>query len=301
VPETLISTEPKILQFLETVRSDNSRRAYGHDLAEFAAWCDEWNYSPLPCSREAVLAWVGFKIRSNPHISAAYIKRHLSALASLHCTAKAPSPFDLRLSRDVDAFLKEHSVEKKLSAPELCDPEYNDFIRTCQGSLIANIRDLAVFSWMRHANLGRAEIARLELKDLERTSRSYLIDVPASRKRPAAAREILPEQSSRCPVRAMDRWIDRLRWQGVTSGKVFRAVNRGGRIASASFAPAACLVAFVKHRFAAGLDLPYTTDSLRYGWMVDLADRGVEMMQIATMLGTSIFTVGRALKNRKKD
>jgi integrase len=145
------------------------------------------------------------------------------------------------------------------------------------GDCAAGHRDRALLLVGFGLGSRRSELVALDVADLDWSARGVAVNIRRSKTDQTGAGRVvaLPygRQTSTCPVRALRKWLD---VAGITSGPVFRSVNRHGRISADRLTDKA--VALVVKAVATRADLDPSRlagHSLRAGLVTTCALAGV--------------------------
>jgi site-specific recombinase XerD len=145
------------------------------------------------------------------------------------------------------------------------------------GDCAAGHRDRALLLVGFGLGSRRSELVALDVADLDWSARGVAVNIRRSKTDQTGAGRVvaLPygRQSATCPVRALRKWLD---VAGITSGPVFRSVNRHGRISADRLTDKA--VALVVKAVATRADLDPSRlagHSLRAGLVTTCALAGV--------------------------
>lgn len=270
-------------QQLAKSKAQNTRRAYGSDLHEFALWCESVGLEFLPACAETVRLYCSAMDTSG--LKPATISRRLSSIAQAHKLNGHESPVTAVVLEQVKAIRRERGTVQRKAKPLLvkelraiCDTLKPDVLDTRD-------RALLLVGWA--AALRRSEIVELRISDLEFCDEGMIVTLRRSKTDQEGEGQkigipILPvEQSRYCAVHAVRRWIGLARLNGI-DGPIFRAVGKHGKnvfvskIGEEPLYPKS-ISNIVKRRVASigcNADL-YSAHSLRSGWSTEAARIGL--------------------------
>lgn len=153
-------------------------------------------------------------------------------------------------------------------------------------STLKGLRDRALLLVGFASAMRRSELVALEVGDLDPTERGLLVMVRRSKtdQEGRGHQRAIPHERNveTCPVRALARWLEAAT---ITSGPIFRSVDRHGRVGSAMSDRA---VADVVKAYAerAGLNPAHCAGhSLRAGFVTRAAERGARAERIMDHTG----------------
>ena len=205
------------LAVLNSLTSPNSRRVYKHAIEKFVAWyCSE---PRLAFNRIVV---VRYRIHlESCSLAANTINQHLAAVRRLaHEAADAGL-----LSPDLAAGIARVKGVKQLgqrSGNWLTQDQSSAVLRRARGGSLRAKRDLAMLAMLFGCGLRRAELAGLEIDDIQ-TRQGHWAIVDLIGKGGHIRTVPIPQWAKQ----ALDEWVSAT---GITRGKIFRAVARGGKV-----------------------------------------------------------------------
>lgn len=243
---------------------------------------------PTPFARE--LAAAGFSGAGEP-IALNTLALRLAALSRLHRDRGAPSPCDDPAVRTLLAQLrKAHAkagvTERKKAA--LDAQRMNQLLATCDGSPLG-VRDRALLAFgFATGGRRRSEIASADFARLANAGDGYRFHLghsktnQAGQSRPEDVKPVVGEAA-----RALAAWLELLDDQGeARTGKIFRRVLKGGRIAG-PLTPAAVRLIVQRRCDLAGLEDAgeFSAHSLRAGFLTEAGKRGIAIKDAMAMSG----------------
>ena len=202
--------------------SSNTERALRSDLAIYTRWCAERGERALPATPETVAAFVDAKAEVR---APATVRRYVTSLVIAHRalglekTIKSP-PVQLALKR-----MHRKKGRRQDQATGLTWPLRQRLLEAAGDRLIDD-RNRALLAVAYDAMLRRAELVSLQVPDLlEELQGDGSLLVRRSKTDGEGRGEIVwvgPDT-----VRLVHRWLDRA---GIGDGRLFRSVDKGGRI-----------------------------------------------------------------------
>jgi integrase len=258
--------------YAAAAKSEATKRAYSRAWAAFAAWCEDQGVSALPATGATVAASLAH--RADEGAKPASLDLYLAAISEAHRCAHHASPRESAEVRAVRAGIRRtHGTAQRRAAPATA--EVVRAMVTDIGADLGAQRDRALVLAGFAGAFRRSELVALDVADLTFTARGVEVVIRRSKTdQEGAGRTVaIPFGASAetCPVRALRAWLDA---SGITSGPIFRSVDRHGRIgASLSDRAVASIVKEAAQR--SGLDAAaFSGHSLRAGLATSAAHAG---------------------------
>ena len=202
---------------LNSLTSPASRRVYKHAIEKFVAWyCSE----PRIAFNRIVVVRYRIHLESLS-LAANTINQHLAAVRRL---ANEAADAGL-LSPDLAAGIARVKGVKQLgqrSGNWLTQDQSADVLRRSRGETLRAKRDYAMLAMLFGCGLRRSELAGLEMDDIQ-TRQGHWAIVDLIGKGGHIRTVPIPHWAKQ----ALDVWISAA---GITKGRIFRAVARGGKI-----------------------------------------------------------------------
>jgi integrase len=204
-------------ELAERLRSDNTRRAYAEDWADFAAWCEAAGRRSLPALGDTVSLYLVSLARAPRSLSVATLKRRLSGIAAAHLAAGVASP----CGKDVYEVLA--GCRRRFGRPRDCKEalavgDLRKVLAVC-GDGARGARDRAILLLGFASACRRSELAALDLGDVVVGDAGVLVRIRQSKtdqlfqgQQVGVHRGSFPET---CPVAALSAWlVERGSWPG---------------------------------------------------------------------------------------
>lgn len=220
---------------------DNTRRAYARWWAEFEDWCAAEHRTPLPATAETFADWTSslcdrglgapsiqqaMAVVQSRHRAAGHkgepasdaarrvLKTHRNEMADAGRRAKEASPVT---TSTLQLLVEKTPVERAGGKPD-----------------VAGLRDRCVLVLGFAMFARRSELARLNISDIVFTDSGLEVYIRSSKTDQDAKGAVVKipkgKRKTTNPVRVVREWLDALAAQGVTEGRLLRAVDRNGKV-----------------------------------------------------------------------
>lgn len=206
---------------LDGLHSEHSRRAYERALVDFFRWHAGAGRPPLT---KALVQRYAAELR-DAGASSSSINQRLSAIRKLASEAADNGALDPQLAAGIRA-VKGARQEGRRTGNWLTREQAQTLLETPQINSLKGVRDCALLAVLLGCGLRRMEVANLTLDHVQqRDGRWVLVDLVGK------GSKIRSVPMPAWAKAAIDRWVDAT---GIVSGRVFRSINRGGRITGES-------------------------------------------------------------------
>ena len=255
-------------------------RAYRSALKDFAAWCADRETVAIPATGETVAAYLA--ALADRGLSVSTVTQRAGAIRWAHEAADLPSPTAAKVVRTTLAGIRRTiGVAPKRQKAAATTDKLRAMLSHVTGDDLKALRDRALLLLGFAMAARRSELVELEVGDLAERDAGLLVTIRRSKTDQEGAGQdvaVLPgSERGTCPVRAVRAWLEAA---GITEGRVFRSVDRHGRVGGAlSGRSVASLVKTYAAR--AGLEGDFSGHSLRSGFVTAAAERGVRAEAIA--------------------
>ncbi|WP_215747860.1 site-specific integrase [Gluconobacter sp. P1C6_b] len=274
IPDVLQSASDRLVL---AARSPATLRAYRTDWGAFVAWCSAQGVTALPAQPETVAAWIASRLEQGR--KAATLARGVAAVSCAHELAGFES---FSRSRVVQDALR--GMRRTLgTAPTRKAPATVDLLRRMidvQPDTLIGRRNRALLALGFSGALRRSELVTLDVADLVSHEGGALLTLRRSKTDPDGAGQTIGILNG-STIRALDHLAAWYEAAGITSGRLFRSVDRHGRIGgSLSDRSVARIIKTAAE--AVGLDPErFSGHSLRAGFITSGAEAGVDALLIA--------------------
>ncbi|MBS1098645.1 tyrosine-type recombinase/integrase [Gluconobacter sphaericus] len=277
-PETI----PAVLQgtadrLALAARSPATLRAYRTDWSAFVAWCHAQDVTALPAQPETVSAWIASRLERGRKAST--LARGVAAVSCAHELAGFES---FSRSRVVQDALR--GMRRTLgTAPTRKAPATVELLRRMldiQTDTLIGQRNRALLALGFAGALRRSELVALEIGDIVSQEGGALLTLRRSKTDPDGAGQTIGILNG-STIRALDHLASWCEAAGITSGRLFRSVDRHGRIGG-SLSDRSIARVIKTAAEAVGLDPEhFSGHSLRAGFITSGAEAGADAMLIA--------------------
>jgi site-specific recombinase XerD len=236
-------------------------RAYRSDIAAFTSWCHARGVEPLPASPGS-------------------IGRAVAAIAYFHRLAGHEPPTGTELvKRTMRGIRHALGTAPDRKAPVTAD-RIGAMLACIPADTLAGLRDRALLLLGFAAALRRSELIALTVADLEWVEDGLRLRIARSKtdQEGAGAVIAIPTGHKLRPCAAVRAWLAAA---AITEGVVFRQVNKGGCVGSASLSGRTVADVVKRHAAAAGLDAAvFSGHSLRAGFVTSAAAAGATIFKM---------------------
>jgi site-specific recombinase XerD len=275
----LLETLEAARRFQDAARAANTRRAYASDWADFTQYCARHGFPSLPSTDRTVQLYISYLAyaRKPRTLNPATIGRRLAAIAWKHREAGYISPTEMPVVKDAWKGIRRSLRVKPVPKKAIVTQTLRDILPPAGSSRLIDVRDRAILLLGFAAALRRSEIAALRLDDVTFDTHGVVLVLAYSKTNQDGQAERIAVQFGRdpqtCPPTALRRWIEAAR---LTSGPLFRRIDRHANVSTAPLAPAA-IAGIVKRAAArAGLNAEeLAAHSLRSGFVTTARAAGV--------------------------
>ncbi|ODT68034.1 MAG: integrase [Pelagibacterium sp. SCN 63-23] len=275
-PESEPISQP-VRRLLRESLSASTRRGYACDLAVFEGWGGS-----IPANANAVAEFVAEKSAT---YAVASISRMLSALSKAHRSAGYADPTKEEIVRATMAGVRRtHGSAQRQARPILREELFAMLDQL--GNRPKDIRDRAILLLGFSTALRRAELAALDVEDVEVSARGLTVTVRRSKTDQEGHGRVIAVPLGRtrhCPVKALAEWTTFAQLQ---SGPIFRGVDKHGHILDHSISGEAVSLVIKTRMQAAGYDPSgFSGHSLRCGFVTAAALAGAASHKIRETTG----------------
>jgi site-specific recombinase XerC len=222
-----LPSSDQVREFIRASKAENTLRGYQSDWRNFCKWCETHGLTPLPASAETVASFIA---ECAARLRVGSIHRRLNAIAEAHKATGLESPTHHPMVKNtmkgIRRTLGTAPVQK---APTLTE-DIKAMVEATDGGLMG-VRDRALVLLGFAGAFRRSELVAMDLEDCTFGKDGLTIMLRRSKTdQEGTGRKVgIPYGSNpeTCPVRNVQTWIEQA---GITSGPLFRSINRHGQI-----------------------------------------------------------------------
>lgn len=260
-----------------------TRRSYGSSWRQFTSWCASVGVEPLPAEARDIALYLTARA---PNLAVATLARHIAAIAAAHRAAGFAPPNHPDLAAVMAGIRRTHGrpARKKRA---LVVEDLRKVVAKLPATRIG-IRDRALLLVGFAGALRRSELVALALPNrasddadsgrqvvtAEFSAGGLEIHIARSKgdQEGRGAVVAIPYGKRMCPVAALQAWLAEAK---ITTGPVFRAVDRHGRISHRAISDRAAADVVKRACQRAGYDpAAFSGHSLRRGLITSAARKG---------------------------
>ncbi len=276
-------------------------RAYKADLANFKAWCVERNLVPMPSTPEIVGAYLADAGRG---YALSTLRRRVAAIARAHRMTKQPLDTRHPAIRETLRGIARTHGEPPRRSEALTTADVKRLVAAC-GADMTGLRDQALFLVCFAGALRRSELVGLDTEHVTWVPEGMRILITRSKTDKEGAGAEVGVTNGRmaetCPVTALKRWLEQAE---ITSGPIFRKVDRWGAVHAGRLHPDAVRQILKKRAAQAGIVgtiwEPITPHGMRAGFVTTAYKNGVPDEEIMGHTRHRSLTTMRGYVRRAK-
>ena len=293
---SLVSRSPELgvlveqaARFLEAAKANSTRQAYARDWNDFRQFTQRHSLPFLPSTPEVVALYISHLAT---RLSVSTIRRRMSAITNAHKEAGFPnspaSPRQHFVVREVLSGIKRSLGTAQHGADPLLLDDIRKIVAATPDRLLLGLRDRALVLVGFSGAFRRSELTTLlEVDDLDFTDDALYIRMRRSKTdQEGQGRTVampMGEHPETCPIRALQTWLEAA---GITSGPVFRSVNRHGQVAEHALSPRSVGKILKRAAVRAGINpASIAGHSLRAGMVTQAVINGAEERAIMRTTG----------------
>lgn len=232
---TLKRLDEESRRFAAQARAENTVTAYRADWDHFADWCESLGAAPLPADPVVVRLYIT-ALADNGYATST-ISRRLSTIRQAHASAEKPDPtYDVEVRQTWKGIRRELGTAPSQKTALLLEDIRSMTRALPQGLKETRDRALLLTGWV--GSFRRSELTALDVADVEFRNSFAVVHVRSSKTDQEGKGEFkkLSAGSSphTCPVRSLRVWLEEAH---ISSGALFRAVDRWGNVSDERLAP----------------------------------------------------------------
>lgn len=219
----------KAMPYARAARSDGTLRVYRHAFTHWADWCQLMHAEPLPATAAVVATYLAQLARNGKSVS--HIRVALAAIQSAHHAAgHAFDRKDPALATILAGITRREARPIRRAAPLELDG-LRRIVSAIAGDDNRGKRDRALLLVGFFGALRRSEICKLDVtgpSPIEISAQGLKLHLTVTKASAQTQSIALPRRfDDLCPVAAVEAYLAAT---GITSGPLFRAVSKSGRL-----------------------------------------------------------------------
>jgi integrase len=255
----------------------NTIRAHQSDMQHYLGWG-----GTVPASPSEVAAYIAAFAGK---LAVSTIERRTATLSKAHDTLGVENPCRSPLVKStLQGLRRKHGIAQKQAKALVRDDLFT--VLDAMADSVKDSRDRALLLIGFAGGFRRAELTGLDVADIEQVRQGLIVTLRRSKTdQQGAGRKIgIPHGRTRhCPVAAVTDWLAR---SGITSGPIFRPINRHGQLHPERLSGDAVSEVIRERLAAVGIDPEgYSGHSLRAGFATSAAQAGVSTLKIRAQTG----------------
>jgi site-specific recombinase XerD len=273
----LVDPRASVRSYLAAEKSENTRRAYAADWADFTTWCGVAGCAPLPATPIDVATYLARLADGGRKAST--IQRRVASIRAAHLAAGHEPPTNAEgvkaTMRGIRRTVGTRPTRKAPATAEILQKLLAVFPDT-----LAGIRDRAIVLLGFAAALRRSEIVALDIDDVEWRRKGIVLHIGRSKTdQEGKGVDIpVPRGSKLQPVAALSAWLEA---SGISEGPIFREVDRHGELGPQRLTGRSIARIVKRAVAAAGFDASiFSGHSMRAGFVTSALDAGVDPLKI---------------------
>lgn len=267
------------LAFAAASRADSTISQYTGNWATFTAFCGTNGLQALPTTPQVVAVYLSHIAKQGKSVST--VNSHCASIKYFHDQARLVVNWeDPILSQVISGIQRVNS--RKVNKAEAILVEDLGALVAHTGNGLSGLRDKALMLIGFGGAFRRSELVALTVENTEFVTEGVVLHLDRSKTdqegRGADIAIPLARNPAMCPVRALRAWLEAA---SITSGPLFRRVNKGGAVGGESLSEDSVRFILAKLVALAGLEGKYSPHSLRAGFCTQAAMSGRGLEQIA--------------------
>lgn len=268
------------MKFARAAKAKNTLLAYRSDWRHFSTWAEKRGAIALPCTPALLSVYIAF-MAGEQGLSVSSIQRHIAAVSYVHRQAGHDTPAGNAAVREVMHGIKNTigTLPRRQKDP-LIAPMIVKMLAACPDTTIG-IRDAAMIAVAFSCAMRRSELIGLDVEDLQEKDDGLLVTIRKSKTdQEGRGQQIaVPFGIHIRPVELLQRWLTHAE---ISTGPIFRRVDRGGNISQHRIGDDAWVRRLKKYCRVAGLDpATFSGHSCRSGFLTSASEAGADALKMS--------------------
>lgn len=264
----------EILYYITRSKSESTRKAYRTDWKDFESWCRSKGLNSLPAFPATI---AGYLISLSKTHKAATLERRVISIRQAHSMAGYPLDKNDCCVRETLRGIKNTIGTAQTIKSPIITEDLRAMVQFCEDDLRGK-RDRALFLIGFAGAFRRSELVSLKKEDLNFNNNGLEITLRRSKTDQEGKGAIIPipygSNPATCPVRSMKSWLEA---SGISTGHVFREINRHGQINSNGLTGTSVGLIIKKNGHIKDKQAEYSGHSLRAGFCTQAAINNVSV------------------------
>ncbi len=270
-------------EFARQSKAKSTLQGYKADWQDFTRWCASHDLCPMPASPETVASYIA---ECAVTLKVGSIQRRLNTIAEVHKAVGADSPTVSPMVKSTMKGIRRVMGVAATQKAAALTADIRAMVDATDAGLIG-VRDRALILLGFAGAFRRSELVALNVDDCSFSKDGLTITLRRSKTdQEGQGRKIgIPYGSNpeTCPVRNIQTWVETAQ---VTSGPLFRSINRHGHIQASGLSGIDVARVVKKLAQRAGLEAAkYAGHSLRAGHATSAAIAGASERSIMNQTG----------------
>lgn len=228
--------DPRVVEFLKASMAESTRRAYRIFIGKYLRFCAQTQRRELPATAQTLEAFAAYLCKEG--LAPASVKVALSAVRRFHNTHVQNPPDRTAANVVVQGHARLRARDGKVDgqgAKAIRLPTLEKLVEACDLATVAGVRDRALLTLGLAMMARRSELAGLDFEDITPVAGGLDVLVRRSKtdqtgRGAKVAIPRWPELQHLCPVTALEAYMAALAPRGITTGPLFRGVDKHGRV-----------------------------------------------------------------------
>lgn len=220
----------KVVDYIDSSISENTKRAYAADWKDFCQWCEKYSLIALPATAPTVMAYIS-TLADEKKVST--IERRLAAIKFYHDAKRLPSPTtEFYVKKTLEGIGRKKRIISEAKKPILGE----DIQKICKylspAQTLIDKRDKALLLMIFAGTFRRSEVVNINCEDVNFVpDKGILVQLAKSKtdqKGEGISKAIHYGQNwETCPVLALQDWLDSAH---IKMGALFRSFDSRGKL-----------------------------------------------------------------------
>lgn len=287
-----------VQEYMDASQACATKRAYASDLRHFLA-----HGGTIPCTPKRLTKYLAES--ANDGLAVATLERRIIAIHKAHVDQKLASPAHSEIVRQVMQGIRRTLGTKQRQVKPLTNNALLTAIEAIERTYmpVRAARDAALLLVGFASAMRRSELVGVCMEHLMFSPAGVEIELPVSKtdQERHGRTVFIPLANSRhCPVTALIRW---LKTAGVSTGHVFRSVNRYDGVSKQGLTPQSVALIVKAAMTQTGANTQnFSGHSLRSGYCTSAAEQGLQSWQIRMQTGHKLdATLARYIRRNLRE